>query len=135
MSKKRLRIKYITEKEFELIKRREWSPVELTYNTLPNWVKSIPEDKRRHVYASGSGLKKLNHQYAECKVVGGIDIFRNAKSEIEPVDWNKDHYVIIRTSENDDALLVIGPLKDNEHWINEIPGRFRNVEILSLDKK
>jgi hypothetical protein len=67
--------------------------------------------------------------------MGGIDVFRDSRNHPEPVDWNKDHYVIVKNPTNEDALLMYGPLKDNGHWINEIPNRLKNVEILTFDKK
>ena len=131
MSKKKSLVKYMTEKEFGLIQKREWQIVELIDDTLPNWMKSIPMDNRGcHIYASGSGIKKVNQR----EVVGGIDVFRDARNESEPVDWNKDHYVVLKTSEDDKVLLIVGPLKDNEHWINEIPEHFKNVEILTFNR-
>jgi len=133
MSKRKLRPKRITEEEFQPIMEREWQPVKLTDDTLPSRLRSIPEDQRCHAYASGSCSGNYNQQYEGYKV-GGVDIFRDARSHREPVDWNKDHYVIIRDLKNDNALLMYGPLKDNEHWINEIPDRLKNVEILTLDK-
>jgi len=76
----------------------------------------------------------LDPQYGKNKV-GGMDLFRNAKNHSESVDWNKDHYVIIRDPKRNDELLMYGPLTDHEHWINEIPKRLKNVEILTFDKK
>lgn len=104
------------------------------YDTLPIWMKTVPQAQRVHVYASGSFLGEYDKQYEGHKV-GGMDVFRDATGHREGVNWNKDHYVIIRNPKNGDALLMYGPLIDNEHWINEIPSRLKDVEILTYDKQ
>lgn len=123
----------MAETEFRPIMKREWRPVELTYDTLPSWMKTVPKAQRAHVYASGSFLGEFNEQYGGPEL-GGVDVFRDARNHPEQVNWNKDHYVIIRNPKNGDALLMYGPLKDHEHWINDIPSRLRAVEILTYDK-
>ena len=133
MSKRKLRPKRITEEEFEWIRKREWKPVKLTDDTLLNWMKPIPKKARCHVYASGSSFGTFDEEYEGIKV-GGVDVFRDAKNHREPVDWNKDHYVIIENKKDDGALLMY-PSKDNEHWINEIPEHFKNIEISTYDRK
>ena len=129
---KKLRPKPITKAEFRLIKERNWQSVKLTYDSLPEWMKAIPVPQRAHVYASGGSKIKFNERY-EGYEVGGMDVFRDAKDHPEPVNWNKDHYVIISNPETNDSLLMYGPFKDQEHWINDIPNRLKNVEILTYD--
>ena len=130
MNKKRHQ-KLLTAEEFKPIMDLNREPVELKEDTLPVCMKSIPKEQRCHVYASGSYIEALVPQYG--RVVGGVDVFRDARSHPEPVNWNKDHYTIIKNSKNDGSLLMYGPDKDNEHWINERPNRFKNVKILTLD--
>jgi len=130
---RRLRPKSITEAEFRPLKERNWRPVELAYNALPTWMKAIPERQRVHVYGSGSPLGEYGEQYQET-VMGGLDVFRDSRNHQEGVNWNIDHYVIIRDTVNGGALLMYGPFRDHEHWINEIPKRLKNVEILTFDR-
>jgi len=130
--------KYITEEEFRPIMQKKWLPVELLYDTLPCWMKKVPESQRCHVYASGSSVGISSKQF-EGYEVGGFDVFRDARNHPEhtryQVNWNKDHYVVIRDPEKNDMLLMYGPIKDHEHWINKIPERLKNVEILTFDRK
>ena len=128
MSKK-LRPKYMKEREFDevLKKGRPWIPYKIDMDTLPDWMKNIPKEKLHSVYISGSTNAIKTDKGEE---IGGIDIFR--KAEEDPVNYNKDHMIIIRDEESDDMLLVLGPFKDHEHWINEIPDRLKNAEIIRL---
>ena len=132
MPMKKLRPKPITEAEFRLIKERKWQPVELSYDILPKWMKEIPVPQRVHVYASGGFKREFNQRYGGYEV-GGMDVFRNARGHPEQVNWNKDHYVIIRNPKTNDSLLMYGPFRDHEHWINYIPNRLEDVEILTYD--
>jgi hypothetical protein len=131
------RPKPITEEEFRPLMERNWQPVELAYGALPTWMKAIPESQRIHVYGSGSPLGDYSEKY-HGSAVGGMDVFRDSRSHPESaygMDWNKDHYVIIRDTINNGALLMYLPLKDHEHWLKEIPDQLKNVEILSFDRK
>jgi hypothetical protein len=78
-------------------------------------------------------LGEYGEQYQET-VMGGLDVFRDSRNHQEGVNWNIDHYVIIRDTVNGGALLMYGPFRDHEHWINEIPKRLKNVEILTFDR-
>jgi len=63
-------------------------------------------------------------------LIGGIDVYR--KSPDDPVDLNKDWYAVISVPNDDSMFLVVGPYKDSEHWLNEIPGRLQGAEILGV---
>jgi hypothetical protein len=125
------KIKPITIDEFRPIMERNWVPVQLKYDTLPTWMKKIPELQRLYVYASGSNVSQQFGNGGRC-IIGGIDVLREARSHGDPVNFNKDHYLIISDAKSKDALLMYGPLRDEEHWINDIPAQLRNVEILSF---
>jgi hypothetical protein len=57
---RKLRSKPITEAGFRPIMERQWQPIELTYDTLPYWMKTIPKSQRAHVYGSGSFLGEFS---------------------------------------------------------------------------
>jgi hypothetical protein len=51
-----------------------------------------------------------------------MDVYRYDEKDLPrgyPI--NKDHYIIILDPKEDNALLVHGPLRDNEHWLEELP--------------
>lgn len=54
--------------------------------------------------------------------VGGMDVYRyDQGDESKGYPINKDHYFIVLDQDNDDALLVHGPIKDHEHWLTRLP--------------
>jgi hypothetical protein len=117
--------KQMSRSEFEKIAERRWVAVLLIGDGRPDWMKSIPEDKLDMVLASGTFI---DPRIVELKgvtysgVVGGMDIYRQDVNDAEkgyPI--NKDHYIIVLDPNNDNALLVNGPLKDNEHWLAQSP--------------
>ena len=125
--KTKMKKKQISRLEFDLIMKKNWMPVKLSETTLLYPLKRIPKNQRIHVYASGCSL--TNSYSDECggKVVGGCCVFRDAQDHPEPYILNKDHYVIIEETPADDSLLMCGPLKDSEHWINCIPDRLKKA--------
>lgn len=131
---RKLRPKTISKQEFQSIMKRNWVPVELTFDALPGWMKGIPESQRAYVYASGSSIGVADPKQATA-IVGGVDVFRDGKGHGDPVNWNKDHYIIVKDPNNDEYLLTYGPLKDSEHWIDDIPKRLKGAEVLIYENK
>ena len=122
--------------EFEEVPKRTWAPLELVGNARPSWMCNIPSDVVHSVYASGSGVgipKPGNYSLPAGDLVGGIDIYRNAADD--SVKYNKDWYAIVVDLGHDNMLLACGPYKDNEHWINKIPERLKEAEILLVPPK
>lgn len=120
-----MKIKQMRKAEFAKIAERQWVPVLLIGDGRPDWMKGIPEGKLETVLASGTFIDPRIVEHGgityRC-VVGGIDIYRQDAKDVEkgyPI--NKDHYIIVLDPKNDDALLVSGPLKDNEHWLEQSP--------------
>lgn len=120
-----LRTKRMSKKEFEKIASRQWVPVMLSGEGRPDWIKGIPEDKVEFILASGT---YIDTQLAELNgvtysgAVGGMDVFRHDENdESKGFPINKDHYILVLDPNEDNALLVHGPLKDNEHWLEELP--------------
>lgn len=117
--------KQMSKSEFAKIAERQWVPLLLIGDGRPDWMKGIPEEKLDMVLISGAFIDPRIVQHdgiTYSGVVGGMDIYRQDKKDIEkgyPI--NKDHYIIVLDPTNDDALLVNGPLKDNEHWLEESP--------------
>lgn len=133
-----MRIKVMPENQFEAVRERNWVPVELVGEALPDWAKRIPKTIIHRVMASG-GMMTSGVQYHGGAVVpsemliGGIDVYRYAPDD--PVELNKDWYAVVVDPQRDDMLLVDGPIKDAEHWLNEIPSRLNGIEVLAVPKK
>jgi hypothetical protein len=131
-----MRIKKMPEDQFNDIRELNWIPVQLTDGVIPTFLKRIPSDKLHSDYASGGPYTDMVYSGGAIpagELIGGIDVYRNSPDD--PVALNKDWYAVIRTTEYDAVFLVVGPIKDNEHWLNEIPERLANVEILSVPPK
>lgn len=127
---KRKRFKKLSFKQFHEIQKRKWEPVKLIGDAIPDFLMSAPEGLIHSVYASGTVISE--HLYNETLTlgnhIGGIEVYRNAPDD--PVNLNKDVYAVFANTENDLMLLVYGPMKDKEHWIDEIPDRLDGVDIL-----
>lgn len=129
-----LRVKRMAKKEFEQIAERQWIPVVLAGEGKPQWMRGIPKEKIELVLASGifndpQIIEERGVTYSG--LVGGIDIYRyDQNDEAQGYPINKDHYVIILDQENDDALLVHGPLRDHEHWISHLPDLPESIVVI-----
>jgi ribosomal protein L30E len=129
-----LRVKQMSKQEFANVAERQWVPVVLSGEACPRWMRGIPQKIVRLVLASGifndpRVIEERGVTYSG--LVGGIDIYRydqNDESLGYPI--NKDHYVIILDQDNDDALLVHGPLRDHEHWISQLPDLPEGIVVI-----
>ncbi len=131
------RVKQISKVEFAAIQNKNWVPSELVGDALPGFLQSIPKEKIHKVMASGSCTPDLSGSYIiripSGELIGGIDVYRHAPDD--PVEFNKDWYAVIRDVNNANIFLVEGPIKDDEHWLDEIPERLKGAEILDVLKK
>ena len=126
-------IKTISKQEFCEIQKRVWNPVKLEGKAIPYFLKGIPENLLHSVYASGGpfpGVDQSKINIGSAHLIGGIDVYRYSTND--PVQYNKDWYPVIAFSDSDNMFLVQGPICDSEHWINEIPKRLANAEILAV---
>ncbi len=110
-----------------------WAPVQITGPDIPNFLSGIPKDTVHSIYASGThlpGLSYSDESIPSGSLIGGIEVYRNAPDD--PFDLNKDWYAVVTLPETDSMLLVVGPNKDAEHWLNEIPERLKGAAILGV---
>jgi len=130
-----MRVKTMPKTEFDAVFEREWQPVILAEDAQPSFLRAIPEPVRFCFIASGQYLASAYEEAdlnRESDIVGGIDVYR--RSPDDPVLFNKDWYAV-RLSSDPNFLLVDGPHKDREHWINEIPGRYAGAEVIGAKKR
>jgi hypothetical protein len=132
-----MKIKKMPLKEFEEILKRDWVPLQLAGDKIPEWAQSIPEGVMGYAYASGTcnpdpQTIHKSKMISSGELIGGIDIYRLAPDD--PVELNKDWYAVVRCPDDPTVLLVDGPIKDAEHWLNDIPERLKGAEILGVPK-
>ena len=128
-----MRVKLMPQQKFAEVMKREWAPVKLVGEAVPEWLKGIPTGVVHSIYASGTqlpGISYSNTAVSAASLIGGIHVYRNAPDD--PVELNKDWYAVVAIPNSDSMLLVLGPNKDAEHWLNEIPGKLKGAEILGV---
>ena len=130
------RIKLMPKSQFEDVMKRSWRPVQLTGDAIPELLDSIPEERIQSIVASGTlppGIEYSGDAVPSGEIIGGIDVYRYAPDD--QVELNKDWYAIVTVSGEDTMLLVSGPHRDDDHWLDEIPERLRGAEILGVPRK
>lgn len=120
------------------ILQRNLVPVELVGDALPPFTRAIPRQKLLRVYASGTDAGGVAFLRPGVKVtgdvIGGFDIYRWDEKDPKPI--NMDWYAMVRKREIPDLVYVVGPFKsedpadESKHWLDELPARFNDVEIL-----
>ena len=118
-----MRAKIMRNNEFSAVRERNWTPVELVGDAVPAFLSGIPRDVAFKFLASGE-----SNNAVEGALVGGIDVYRRAPDD--PVALNKDWYAVRAGA--DACLRVDGPIKDREHWLDEVPERYRGIEVLGI---
>jgi hypothetical protein len=121
-----MRFKTMARDEFKEVQDRDWTPVELVGNAVPEFLSRVPRDVAFRFLASGE-----NNAAAVGAIVGGIDVYRHAPDD--PVALNKDWYAVHACA--DGSLRVQGPIKDAEHWLNEVPRRYDGIEALGRKRE
>ncbi len=123
--------------DFRFVFERDWTPIKLDDTTTPPLFQGIPPEKVYGIYASGQAPEDpVQLTAANLKVefitVGGIDVFRHAEPE-DGVRLNKDHYEVVFDPNDREHLGIVGPLKDADHWTNELPPHLTHFEIHKVD--
>ena len=124
--------KRMTHEEFQHVMDKQWEPVKLNPQLFPRWMRGIPPEKIHSVYASGDNPRPVPTYTADDLKnvtfnVGGIDVHRNAEPE-DGVRINKDWYSVVWDPMVPDTLSVVGPIKPEDHWIDELPERLRGLD-------
>lgn len=130
------RVKMISMEQFKEVMDRNWVPVELVGDALPDFAAGIPAERLHSFLASGQyqcSVAYKSTMIPSGHLIGGIDVYRNAPDD--PVALNKDWYAVVSSDQDDTMFLVDGPIKDDEHWIDEIPKRYAGVKIVGVPKK
>ena len=115
----RKRDKKISEEEFKEVQNRKWVKVVILKKQFPELLKNIPDDIYEFALASGSFDPYVDYGNEGARIVGGIDVYRSAPDDL--LKYNKDHYIVLETDYNDGMLLVKGPNKPVDHWLNKMP--------------
>lgn len=131
---KRKRPKKMTSEEFGPIAEMRWVPVTLLGEGQPSWMRGIPDEIVQLVLASGTYIDPRIVQAQGVTisgVVGGLDIYRFDQDDVEKgVPINKDHYLIVIDPATQDALLVLGPYEDHEHWLSQLPDLPPDITVI-----
>ena len=130
------RVKKISKKQFEEVIRRNWVPVRLVGDALPDFARGIPKQVLHTFLASGQYKYEAPYKSAMIpsgNLIGGMDVYRNAPDD--PVALNKDWYAVVSSDQDETMFLVEGPIKDDEHWIDDIPKRYAGVQVVGVPKK
>ena len=131
-----MRLKTMLKTEFDTVFERQWRPVILEGEAQPSFLRAIPEPIRCGIIASGQYLTRV-YEAADfiggSNIVGGIDVYRHSPDD--PVALNKDWYAVLPSTEDPTVLLIDGPHKDHEHWIDEIPRRYAGAEVIGEKKR
>jgi len=115
-----MRVKTMRMDEFSDIQARNWTPVEFVGDAVPEFLSGVPRHVAFRFLASGE------NNAADSALVGGIDVYRRAPDD--PVALNKDWYAVRANA--DGVLRVHGPIRDAEHWLDEVPRRYEGIEVL-----
>ena len=122
----RKRPKWIPAEEFAPTQDHDWAAVEVAQPF--GMLRNVPTGMQHRLLASGQ------HNYADelrQQRIGGFDVYRHAPED--RVRFNKDHYDVYPGA--DGQLRVEGPFKDDEHWIDDVPERYRGVAIVTIFSK
>jgi hypothetical protein len=122
--------KSMTVAEFERTLSLNWQPEVLPPERRPGWLRGIPDEKVYAVLGSGSIVIPPPHADQNATIrgqIGGIDVYRHAEPS-DGVKLNKDWYRVVQDPDDPDHLFVLGPVRDQEHWIDALPARLKHLE-------
>jgi hypothetical protein len=104
------RIKKMPRPKFEDVMQRNWSPVKLEGEAIPQWMEGLPSTLVHSGYAGGSpipGLSCSDSDVASADLIGSIKVYRYSPDD--PVALNRDWYPIITFGSSDSMLLSLEP--------------------------
>ncbi len=116
------RINKMPRPEFEAIRQRNWSPVKLEGEAIPQWMEGLPSTLVHSVYASGSpilGLSYSDSHVASADLTSSMEVYRYSPDD--PVALNRGCYPVITFASS-----------DSDHWLDKIPERLRGAEVLGF---
>ena len=133
-----MKLKKMSVDEFEAVMQRNWTSVGLVGDALPSWMDGIPDSVMALTLASGVCSMDASHPYSSEQIpsgqlIGGIDVYRHSPDD--PVPFNKDWYAVVTHPDDSTTLLVDGPKKDVEHWLELIEQRCEGIEVIGVPKK
>jgi hypothetical protein len=131
-----MKVKRMPYEQFDQVMQREWAPVQLMGTAIPGFLANIPTAILHSVYGSATSTPSVAYndpRIPSAELLGGIDVYRYAADD--PVELNKDWYAVVTIPNSESMLLVTGPFKDAEHWLNDIPNRLKGAEILGVPAK
>ena len=129
---KKKRPKIISRDEFKTFMTPSCVPIKLEKDAIPKFLTGLTKNKKCEVYASGYKgppfpLRNYDPNYSGFRV-GGIELYRDARMEHEPFEFNVDSYGIIHDQTTDNNMIITGPEKPVHHWTNKIASGLQNVE-------
>ncbi len=138
-----MRVKKMDIAEYQEILARNLTPVRIDEGSLPEWMTNIPKELIHGVYASGtlsreSGILLDDSPVPSGTVIGGMDVYRKVPGESKKegeTDLNKDWYPVIKLPGEEGKLVVAGPYRDIEHWVDEVPSRLEGAEVVLIPPK
>lgn len=123
-----MRDKFMSYGEFTGVQQYEWSLVRLDLDALPGWMENIPTGIVYGVYASGNSASAIQGSGDSGFAVGGIDVIRRGTDG--RAKFKKDVHRVV-SGIHSSGLVVQGPSRDDEHWVNELPERYCNARTLN----
>lgn len=132
------RVKLIPKEEFDSIAQLSWAPIRLEGNSIPGFLRGIPGAALHSIYGSGTtpggGAAYSDASIGTGQLIGGMEVYRYATGD--PVELNKDCYLVVLPPQDSPYYMITGPFKDSEHWIDDIPRRLEGARVFGLpDKK
>ena len=118
--------------EFKSVLEHSGMPVQV--DGTFSWATGIPNVHT--VMASGIWPSSTPYQSETISFsysVGGIEYYRCDCSD--PDDLNKDLYAVVVPPDQNDMLLIDGPKKDDEHWVDEVPQRYKGAPTINISQE
>ena len=130
------RVKRLRPEQYGIIAAHSWTPVKLEGTCIPECFSRIPKGVVHSIYASGTcpggGIDYSDQCIGTAQLIGAIEIYRYAPDD--PVELNKDRYAVVITPGDTADYIISGPMRDSEHWLDEIPERYIGAVVYGAHK-